>query len=333
MKMAKRLLCTVLCLLVLTMFGCSPARPIESTDEELAVVGTVGEFEVLYEEFRFVALIYRDMLIDTYGADIFDTPESAEKYAEMIRDYTYDNITYNYAILTMCREVGIEADDPVLQKAVEDSITDTVKSVGGTRGKYKKYLKENYLTDHFLRFNTCVDFMQSELFYVYSDDLGLIETDDEKISDIILSDFVRTQHIYVSKNNGKSLEENRKTIEAAYDKLLGGADFMTLVTEYGEDEEMTASGICFPEGYMNSGYESAAFALSVDEYSEIIEDTNGYYIIKRIKQDTAYVLANFYTLKPIYQEYKFLSMIDDIQNTLEFVPNDYLNSIDILDIK
>ncbi|MBQ7383280.1 MAG: peptidylprolyl isomerase [Clostridia bacterium] len=328
MKIAKKLLCVALCALTFLMLGCSPARPIDSTDKELTAVGTVGEFEVLYEEFRFAVLIYRDMLIEQYGEDILSSPE----YPEMVREHVYDNITSNYAILTMCREVGIEADDPVLLEAVQKSIAETVESLGG-RGKYKKYLKENYMTDHFLRFNTCIDMMQRELFYVYSDDLGLIETDDAEISDIILEEFARTQHIYVSKNNGKSAEENRQSIAEAYQRLLDGEDFMTLVGKYGEDTEMTENGIYFPEGYMNAEYEKAAFSLSEGEYSGIVEDTNGYYIIKRLKPETAYIFANFYTLKQTYQEYKFLSMIDDIGKTLEFVPNDYLDSIDILDIK
>ncbi len=333
MKPLRKLLCTALAFFAITsFFGCSPSRPIEGTEQELRVVGHVGDFEVLYEEFRFVALIYKNTLIQTYGEEVFDIPESAAEYAELIREYTYENITYNYAILTMCREVGIEADDPVLQEAVERSIADTVESLGGSRRKYKKYLEENYMTDHFLRFNTCIDLMQNELFYVYTDDLGLIETDDEEIADIISKDFVRTQHIYISKSNGKSDAENREFICAAYDALNRGEDFMTVASRYGDDGDMSSAGVYFPKGYMNEEYESAAFELNYNEFSDIIEDANGYYIIKRLKQDTAYVLANFYTLKSTYQKYKFLELIKDTEDYLEFVPNDYLISLDIIDI-
>ena len=43
---------------VFSLSGCSTSRPIESTEDDLRVVGTVGEFEVLYEELRFVVVTY-----------------------------------------------------------------------------------------------------------------------------------------------------------------------------------------------------------------------------------------------------------------------------------
>lgn len=317
---------------IFSLLGCSPARPIKGSEDDLRVVGTVGEFEVLFEEFRFAALIYRDTLIKKHGEDIFEDPKIASAYAEQIREYVYDNMTYNYAILSLCREIGIEADDPVLQAAVKKAIDDIVRSLGGTRGKYKKYLKEGYMTDHFLRFNTCIDLMQNELFYAYTDDLALIETDDTSIADIISEEFVRTQHVYISKSNGKTDIENRDRINLAYSKLSEGADFMSVAKEYGDDRDMSDAGVYFPQGYMNEEYEEVAFSLGIDEISEIIEDSNGYYIIKRLPKDTAYIFANFYTLKEMYQEYKFLALIKEAEDELEFIPNEYLTSLDLLEI-
>ena len=50
------------------------------------------------------------------------------------------------------------------------------------------------------RFNLLVDLMQNELFYVYVDDLGLIESDDEKVYDRIMKDFISVSHVYIAKN-------------------------------------------------------------------------------------------------------------------------------------
>lgn len=330
----RRFIALSLLVTVLLFTGCSASRPIESTEEEARVVGTVGEFEVLYEEFRFIALTYKQTLINTYGEDIFDDLEKAEALSRQIKDYVYNTITANYAVLTMCREVGIEADDPILLESVQKKIEETIESLGGRR-KYIKYLEENYLTDNFLRFNTCVDLMQNELFYVYVDDMGLIESEDnyEKISDIIEEKFIRTQHIYISKANGKPYEENKRLIEEAYARIENGEDFMPLVDEFGEDDEMTSDGIYIISGYMDSKYEDVAFNLNVGKYSEIVETDSAFYIIKRLEQDPLYTMWNYDTLCERYQQYTFLGMIDDTQKYLEFLPNEYLKSLNILDIE
>lgn len=324
----------LLCLLSLCMIlcACSRLEPIESTDEELAVVGTVDEFEVLYEEFRFAVLTYRQMLTETYGDDIFENPELAPKYEEMLRESVYENITSNYAILVLCKEMGIEQGDEILADAVQEKLEEQVEALGGVR-QYKKFLKENNMTDSFFRFNLLVDLMQNELFYVYTYDLELIEVDDEAIYDAISSEFIRTQHIYVSKDNGNSYEENKALISEAYDSLVDGADFLTVAKKYGDDTSVDDNGFYIPQGYMSDAYDEAAFDLSVGEYTEILEDESGFYIIKRLELDPVYLLMNFNTLKERYQSYAFLSIVNEMQRSLEFKPSEYLKSIDILAIK
>lgn len=317
--------------LTVLMVGCSASRPVKSSDEELAVVGTVLGYEVLYEELRFVTLTYRAMLEQTYGEGIFDNAETAEHYKSLLEEYVYGNITANYAVLLMCSRVGISPDEEVVVKAADDSVTKTVKSLGG-RSKYKKYLAESFMTDHFLRFSTRVDILQNELMYVYIDDIGYITDDDSEIYDIIKKDFACTRHIYISKSNGKSEAENISAIEQALSRLNEGEDFMTLVAEYGEDPGMTAEGYCFPKGYMSEKYEEAAFSLSAGEHSGIVEDAGGYYIIERREPETLYIMTHFSELKEIYQKYTFLAMVDAEQEKLVFEPNEYCKSIDLTKI-
>lgn len=332
-KLSIRVLSLIIAAVTLfSLSGCSAARPIESTEEDLRVVGTVGEFEVLYEELRFVVMTYKQHLIKTYGENIFNDAATAEKYTDMLRDYVYSNITANYAVLTMCREVGIEASELKLQEAVQKEVENTVNELGGRR-KYKKYLKDSYMTDNFYRFNACVDIMQNELFYVYVDDLGLIESDDDKIYDIIKNEFVRTQHIYVSKSNGKSYDENKQDIESLYAMLSDGADFKQLAMSGGEPRAESEIDMYITKGYMSDKYEEAAFSLGIGEYSDIIEDEKGFYIIKRLETESLYIMMNFKELSDNYMYYSFMEMIDETQSQLTFVPNDYLKGLDLLDIE
>ncbi len=331
-KILSSALCVLLCVLIFVFSACSTSKPIESSEEELRVVGTVGEFEVLYEELRFLVLTYKEMLIDTYGEDVLSDPETASKYEAEIRDYVYKNITANYAVLKMCREVGIESDEEALSNAVQKDIEDTIKSLGGRR-KYKAFLKESFMTDNFFRFNVRIDKMRNELFYVYTDDLGLIETENEKIYDIITRDFIKTQHIYISKSNGKSYDENLALINELYSRLNNGEDFFSLAESFGEDDELTSDGFYITKGYMSDTYEDIAFSLGKNQISGVIEDNGGFYIIKRFELDNLYVMMNFDTLSDRYQQYTFIEMIDDTQKELEFIPNDYLNSISMLNIE
>ena len=324
----------LICILALSLVLCSCSRlaPIESSEENRRVVGYVDEFEVLYEELRFAVLTYKQMLIDTYGEDIFEDPELAPKYEAMLKESVYENITSNYAILLLCQEVGIESNDEVLAEAVQKKLEEQVEELGGVR-KYKRFLKENNMTDSFFRFNLLVDIMQNELFYVYIYDLEIIEPDDEEVYDIIQSDFIRTQHIYISKSNGKNHDENKALISEAYDSLKAGEDFLTVAKTYSEDDSLDENGFYIPKGYMSETYDTAAFELGVDEFTEIIEDESGFYIIKRLELDPVYLLMNFNDLKDIYQSYAFLNIINDTQKELEFKPSEYLESIDILDIE
>ena len=332
-KLSIRLLALLIAVItIFSLSGCSSAKPIDGTEEELRVVGKVGEFEVLYEEFRFIVMTYKQYLIGIYGENIFNDPATAEQYTAMLRDYVYSNITANYAILTMCREVGMEASDPKLQEAVQKEVEKVIDELGGRR-KYKKYLQDSYMTDNFYRFNTCVDKMQNELFYVYVDDLGLIESDDDKIYDIIKNKFVRTQHIYISKNNGKSYDENKQYLESVHHELSAGADFMQLATSKGEDKDLTEQGVYITKGYMSDKYEETAFSLDIGEYSNVIEDEQGFYIIKRLDTESLYIMMNFEELSERYMHYSFMEMINETQSQLTFIPNDYLNGIDIASIE
>ncbi len=328
MAYLKKTVALLLLLSVLLLSSCASARPIESSEDELRVVGSVGEYEVLYEELRFLVLTYKKTMTETYGEDFFEDT----KNREAAREYIFDTIKYNYAVLQMCRDVGIEYDEPVILEAVQNKVEERVNELG-SRKKYKKYLEENYLTDNLFRFNISVDIIQNELMYVYTNDLLLIEKNDDVIYDIIKDEFIRTQHIYISKANGKTEAENKAAIDAAYAELLDGADFMSVALKYGEDPELKTEGFYILEGYMSESYEKAAFSLKLDEFTEIIEDEGGFYIIKRLEQDPLYVMINFETLAERYKYYTFIEMINDTQKMLEFVPNEYFGSIDLLEIE
>ncbi|MBQ9112079.1 MAG: peptidylprolyl isomerase [Clostridia bacterium] len=324
MRAAKRLLALILSLFVsmlstLSFMGCA-YEPIEPDDEDLTVVGQVEGKDVYLEELRFVAYTYRDILTAQYGEDIFEGDE-ADKYLDMLRELVYSNITANYAILLLCEEVSIELGNATVLEKVNETIAESVEEMGGM-GKYKKFLKENHMTDHFYRFSTEISLLENELMYVYVDDLLLIEDDDEEIYDIIKDDFIVVRHIFVSHTT----EGASDRIETANQRLSAGEAFGDVMADVGEDTDMTEEGLFILEGYMTQAYEDVAFGLKVGERSDIVSDENGYYIIERLEMSVPSLMMQFDYLKELYQTYTFYSMIDEAQAKLTFVPNEACES-------
>ena len=108
------------------LVGCS-YRQIDPSDDDLTVVGHVGDKEVYLEELRFVTNTYRELLISRYGDDIFDGKDR-EYYLELLREQVYKNITADYAVISLCEEYSIRTGDATIIDAVDKRMTETVPS-------------------------------------------------------------------------------------------------------------------------------------------------------------------------------------------------------------
>ena len=322
-----------LCLLC-SLVSCNKARPIKSSKEELTPVGTVAGHEVLYEELRYLTLKYREAMAATYGETIWDTAESRELYRAELEKAVMDNITSNYAVLALCDEVQIKYTEKAIEEAVQKYVQETVDQLGGMK-VYREQMESEFLTDHFFRFSLAVSFCETELMYVYTDDLGLIERDEDKIYDMIMGgDFARTLHIYIENNPGDDVEKNRALAQDIRRQIDEGEKFNTLIGRHSEDFYMTTTnGYYFTHGEMVKEYEDAAFALEIGAISDVIETADGFYIIQRLEPQTEYVLSNLSTLIDQYQYAMLYNMIDEKQTELSLIWNDYGKTLDLTTLK
>ena len=322
-----------LCLLC-SLVSCNKARPIRSSKEELTPVGTVAGHEVLYEELRYLTLKYREAMAMTYGETIWDTAESRELYRAELEKAVMDNITSNYAVLALCDEVQIKHTEKAIEEAVQKYVQETVDQLGGMK-VYREQMESEFLTDHFFRFSLAVSFCETELMYVYTDDLGLIERDEDKIYDMIMGgDFARTLHIYIENNPGDDVEKNCALAQDIRRQIDEGEKFNTLIGRHSEDFYMTTTnGYYFTHGEMVKEYEDAAFALEIGAISDVIETADGFYIIQRLEPQTEYVLSNLSTLIDQYQYAMLYNMIDEKQAELSLIWNDYGKTLDLTTLK
>ena len=289
------------------------------------MVGTVAGHEVLWDEFRFVAITHANAMREKYGEDIFEG-EDAERYKEELRELVYESITANYAVLELCREALIDRGEDAVIEAVDEELTRLVEELGGM-SEYKKYLAENYITDNFLRFSIEVQLLQGELMYVYRNDLGLIASDDDDVYDAILSEFAYVHHIFIPHTTNDAYGK----INEALARLQSGETFDSLMTEYGEDSAMTKSGLLIPRGYMTDEYDEAIFSITLGT-TGIVSDDLGYYIIRRSEISPMSVMADLENLTSLYQTYALISLIDEKQDSLEFIPNSLAEDTDLWDL-
>ena len=354
-KMSIRIAALMLVLLCMLSLVSCKSQPIKSSKESLACVGTVGDYEITYEELYFLSHNYRETLDAEYGTDAATSSEvitvtgaDGEERAVKLSDYYYEtladliseNITANYAVLTLAEKEGISLDDEDIQKEIQKELDLYIENeFGGKRRAYKKYLDQYHMTDNYVRFSIGVDVLYSRLTTEYLRGGEITDSDDE-IREIINEEFIRTWHVMIVNND----ESDYQTACEVLEKIRSGESsvYKMIGSKYNEDfMNTTLNGYYFTKGSMDRAYEDAAYALEIGEVSDVVtaigEDYYGnrvtcYYIIQRLELEDEYIEKNFDALETEYVNSVVYAKMEAEQETLEFEPNDYYISLSLLDL-
>lgn len=325
-------------------------KEIKPSSEDKAVVGTVGEYEIFYDELRFLTLNFKKSLEARYGEGIFSGAD-AEKYLEMLKNDLFDALVVNSAALTVAKRYEITPENEKVKDYVKIELEklasefaealafekedDGEPSKDEINSRYREYLAENALTDRYNRFVFAVDGCVSELVGKLTV-TGAIPNDDNTVREYIYANFARTLHVYIRNDENDDIAENRRIAEECLDDLRSGRKtIIELVgSVYNEDLGLTSKhGYYFTNGEFSSEYEEATFALNVGEYSDVVETASGFYVINRLELEDDYIENHFEDLKTNYR-YAFVNdLIENCRDGLSFTPNDYGRSIDLLAIK
>ena len=320
-------------LFIMPTFLACKSQPIKAGKRALATVGTVGEFEVPYEELYFFANNYKQSFGDKYG-------DAAKDHSDELREAVYKDIVANYAVLTLAKEAGLSTDSEEVQEEVQSRLDSYIEEdFDGKRSKYKKYLKEQGITDNYIRFSIAVDIVYSQLVSEYLK-TGAINSDEQYVKNAIKEEFVRTWHIMIPNEDGNAA--NYDLAKEALDKINAGTSMFEMIgSKYNKDFMLTTTdGYYFTKGIMDESYEKAAYDLEVGEISGIVESTaqidgeqiNCYYIIQRLELEDAYITANFETLRSTYLTSCVYEKVETLQSSLSFAPNEYCNSLDLFEL-
>ena len=340
-------LATVIVLVLIFVFDLGPVQPIESTEEQARVVGTVADFEVRYEELRYITLTNRADLDSKYGR--YDTLSDGDKaiYEAELEALVLEDVKNNYAVLALCRKYGVDTDSRDANKYVKNAIADLVDEIGG-KAKYKEWLAKNNLTDSFLRLMYKVAYLETALVDKLTADGTEIEYNEDNLYDFVQficndDSYVKVIHAFYPKDweysDGRdakahadeayaniSAEKTDKNRFSVMKSEIGYAPFVSGYSVMGSDYYVTY-------GQMHKDYESIAFSLDEYDAGEVLELEEGYYIIMRVPKEIEEVGLRAKEFLGNYRYAVVKQLSDEQKKNMSFEGNGIFDSMNLLDIR
>ena len=334
------------------VFDIGPVVAIKSSEEDSRIVGTVGEYEVKYQEIRYLAIATSLELDEKYGE--YETLPKDRKalYDSELRELVEERVKGNYIILSLCEKYEIDPYSREVDKKVDESIKSFVDEIGGKK-KYKEWLKENSITDEVVRFAYRVDHLETMLVaamhnageFEYSEgnmkDFIRFVFEEESFIKVIHAYYPREMDYYEGFNDPTKLPRLRA--ESTIEKLLtcgndderysvmksavGGAPMVQGYTV------MNSTDYYITRGQMNEKYEVAAFDLELYENSEIIELDEGYYIIMRVPKSHDEISLIADELLVNYRYAALYAVRDQAGAEMSFVGNELYDGLVLAEIK
>ncbi len=285
------------------LVGCGSDSGVpKSTKEELKAVMTVDGIDVPYEIYRYVALNYKDQYEAEAGGDstIWEGADGNALYGRLSENVEKTIINL-YATESLCAQYDITPDDDMIVKELDQKMDELYEQYAEDMSLYTENLAQAHMNDSVYRFLIQNDLLSDALFYAMYN-AGEFP-DGEDLETVFASDtFIRVKQILISADNGNTAEENLAKAEEIYRMVDSGADFDTLVQEYGQDLYLfnNDDGYYIARGTRHPEFEEAAFSLEVGEVSGIVASTAGYSIIKRYEKDDAYLKSHYDDLRTEY---------------------------------
>ena len=327
-------------LLFFSLAGCAEEKDAE---DELysGVVGSAGEYDILYEELRFVTLTYKQILDVTYGdgvaenGTVWDRPESAERYRGELEKKVLSMLGENYRVLAACSAYGIGRDileGDEIQSMVEMQYK-TAMNGFESEESFLEDMHANFMTERLYKLYLARDFMKYKLRdAVLADQNSTVIKDQESFRTWLNNgNCVYVQHIFLRNDEGDDKEANRRLAEEVSESLQSGDQIIdTYVGSafFNEDLTNVTPYYLIPGLYDKALTDVGLRLYSTGDASDVIETDEGFYVLQRLeapKGDLDTKLAD------LYDTYLW-AMIGEQNTTAESEAflNDYGRSIDLV---
>lgn len=321
--MIKRLVCTIMCIVVMLSLTSCTGNNIASVDGENI---DKGYFDYYFNQLK-------EQLKSELGEDSWETAQYEGKSAlEYAKERALQSAIEDLIITNKAKEDGIKlSSDDV--KAMGQLKNQWINYYGSKTGFTKEL--ENYgITEEQFDYMMKAAYYKTHLVEKYTS-----ATEDDA-RDYYNNNVVKVKHILIftiNPDTGEKLSEDELVdadTEARHIKDLAkqGSDFDALVAEYTEDQNVfyyVGEGFSLSEdGTESSGmvseFETAAMALDVDEISDVVESQYGYHIIKRYPNDEEMFETAKKTLTMKVQTDRFTDVINDWKSSMKIIVNESL---------
>ena len=341
-KMMRAAAALLLCAMLVCTFGaCANAK-------NKKVIGTSGEYEILYEQLRFITMTYKVDLDGKYGdgndenGSIWDDPATAEKYRAELEALVWNTIKENYALLAACASYGIGRDafeGKEIEEAVDQAMAEVLAEYSNKRA-YKQDLKDRYATDNLFRFYYAMDEMKYLLHAAMQKD-GAFFTDEASFEAWLTEgNCAYVQHFLLTHESDEEKEENRAILEAARQKLISGEWTLTDCINKANDDLSNVSPYYLVRNVHKDVLVDTVLSLkNVGDVSEIVEIEGALYVFVRIEETaTEDALGNLQTtlslqLTNLLSTYQWAIVGDAVEvakATVQIELNEYGKSIDLV---
>lgn len=341
MRTYTRLIATLLIaiLLLLSLAGCAEEKP-EENPLYSEIVGTMGEYDILYEELRFVTLTYRQILDATYGDDnaengtIWDDPVTAEKYREELKSKVLAMMAKEYRVLAACSAYGIGRD--VLEGSEIQGLVDrqykTAMDTFESEEAFLKDMSDKFMTERLYRLYLARDFMKYKL-----RDAVLKDTDSDIIKDqesfhkwLINGNCVYVQHVFLRNDKNEDKETNRLLAQEISDALQSGDEVIDsyVGSRLNDDVTNIAPYYLIPYLYDEALTDAGLRLYSDGDATDVIETEEGFYVLQRVEEPKGTLESKLADLFDTYLWTKIGATSSDTESTVTL--NEFGKSVDLV---
>lgn len=265
--MKKKFKIVLLALTILTMIF---AVSCKKADEN--AVATVNGKAISEKEFTENYKVYERMYKQQLGEEAL---KKTDKDGVSFKDKLKENILEKLIVDELINQEIDNKKIVITDEEVNNLYEQTIKDMGGQE-QYEEFLKQQNITDDFIKDSIKKDYKQQKLEEAFYKDNKVTE---EEIKDF----YDANKERLIKYSLSQIMADNEEDAKKLYDKLEAGEDFAELAKNESSDTYSAANGgnmgevqaSTMPEEFLN-----AVSTTEIGSYSKVFKSDMGYHIVK-----------------------------------------------------
>lgn len=265
--MKKKFKIVLLALTILTMiFAVSCKKADESA------VATVNGKAISEKEFTENYKVYELMYKQQLGEEAL---KKTDKDGVSFKDKLKENILEKLIVDELINQEIDNKKIAITDEELNNLYEQTIKNMGGQE-QYEEFLKQQNITDDFIKDSNKKDYKQQKLEEAFYKDNKVTE---EEIKDF----YDANKERLIKYSLSQIMADNEEDAKKLYDKLEAGEDFAELAKNESSDTYSAANGGNMGEvqaSTMPKEFLNAVSATEIGSYSKVFKSDMGYHIVK-----------------------------------------------------